>query len=130
MALPKATIDETRGDVRVVVYGDASPVTEVEWYCARLLHAREILPLVIDATEIGRVYCGNEESTLAEIATTREGAVAAYRDILEAMVKHDMRIEGVKATRLREEAAAVSKKAAEHDACKAELQAILDGRPT
>jgi hypothetical protein len=30
------TIDETRDGARVVVYGDESPVTEQEWYCARL----------------------------------------------------------------------------------------------
>lgn len=31
------TIDESRDGARVVVYGDASPVTAQEWHCARLV---------------------------------------------------------------------------------------------
>ena len=72
------TIDETRGDARVVVYGDGAPVTEQEWYCARLVWELYADPLVIAAT--GKVFharAGLDAHAALVICKTRAVAVDA-----------------------------------------------------
>ena len=44
-----AMIDEQRADAHVVVYGDASPITEQEWHLAALwAHVGELLTTVME----------------------------------------------------------------------------------
>ena len=70
-----AMIDEQRADAHVVVYGDASPITEQEWHLARLVWALSEVPLVIAHTTEGwRASVGHPHSP--PLQPTRSEAVA------------------------------------------------------
>ncbi len=60
------TIDEKRADARVMVYGDASPITEQEWHLARLVWALRGEATIIAHRDDGSWSCESGSFVVCE----------------------------------------------------------------
>ncbi len=127
--MAEPTIDESRDGARVVVYGDASPVTAQEWHCARLMRELYGLSLVIDVDGPHGVYVGNVETDVAETRSTRADAVWECTETLAADVRDRARAAAESADSHRTQAAWHTERATVMDGHAARLRALLAGAP-
>lgn len=127
------SLDESRDGARVVVYGAASPVTDAEWYCARLVAACcDGLPLVIDTRpDYGvRASAGHAPQSMpSAVYETRPRAVAGLARMLAVEARGIIARELDKSMRVADEVTARLAEGRRAHARASELRDILAGAP-
>lgn len=127
---PPPDIDDQRDDARVIVYGDASPVTDAELRCARLLWASFAhLPLMIDTRSASgaRATAGTDPSSMTSaVRENRAAAVIALTRILVVEARGTIDREASRALDDEERAEALKAEARRHAERAARLRAMVD----
>jgi len=79
-------IDERRPDAHVVVYGDASPITEQEWHCARLawsifgvavtIRREGVWSLTVDSADSFFLYVRSDRADVVAVCVAKFQEIA------------------------------------------------------